>query len=100
MCPVFVDHNTQVCHEQSWRFFQDVNQEAGISNSLLKLGKVWLERAKQVGSSDDRQFRQALRQAIEFYALSIVTNCSMDDTIGLVLSLEGHAEAEEMAGNL
>lgn len=90
----------QTCHEQSLQFFQDVNQEAGIADSLHKLGKVWLERAKQIGSSGDRQFRQAVRQAIDFYTVSIVSKRGIDDTVGVVLSLEGLAEAEEMAGNL
>lgn len=88
------------CHERSLQFFKSVNQAAGISDTLHKLGKVWLERAKQLGSSDDRQLRQALRQAIEFYEQSIVVKRSIDETVGVVLSLEGLAEAEEMAGDV
>nr|VFK19736.1 MAG: Predicted ATPase [Candidatus Kentron sp. LFY] len=36
----------QACHEQSLKFFTDINLEAGIADSLYKLGKVWFVRAK------------------------------------------------------
>nr|VFK56500.1 MAG: Tetratricopeptide repeat-containing protein [Candidatus Kentron sp. TUN]VFK63159.1 MAG: Tetratricopeptide repeat-containing protein [Candidatus Kentron sp. TUN] len=38
----------QTCHEQSLKVFTDINLEAGIADTLYKLGKVWFERAKLV----------------------------------------------------